>query len=69
MSEHKIELADPVTCSKCGEGHLLAFLVPHFEGEGTYAFQKPFSYYEIIYRCSRNAPHSGLFDCHYEERL
>jgi hypothetical protein len=57
MSEREIKFTNPVPCPECGEGYLLAFLVPHFEGEDMPGFHKPFSHYEIIYRCSRSGCH------------
>ena len=69
MSEREIKLTSPVPCPKCGTGHLLAFLIPHYEGEGGYALHKPFTHYEVLYRCSRYNPHALMFECNYESRL
>jgi len=70
VSEHKIEMTAAAPCPKCGTGHLLAFAIPHFEGEGTYQYgpeqHGPFSHYEIIYYCSRHLRFSQGGECDYE---
>ena len=63
-------MTSPVSCPRCGTGHLLAFVIPHFEGEGTYRYgpeqHGPFSYYEIIYYCSQNVRFLKGGSCDYE---
>jgi hypothetical protein len=73
MSQHEIRVTSPVSCPKCGMGHLLAFVIPHFEGEGTYQYgperHGPFSYYEIIYYCSQHRRFLQGGSCDYEAAL
>jgi hypothetical protein len=71
MAEHRISMTSPARCPKCRVGHLLAFVIPHFEHEEftPLKIHGPFSHYEVVYYCSRHVRFLSGGSCDYEAAI